>query len=468
MPLSPREFEKLKSSLRARQAGVEPTKKEPQETGFIEGVKSSFTERGKNVAESRQLVESGKQSLLSGLLQSSGQAAGMVGDVGFEAAKAVTPEPIKEVASSFAQSIAGTEPAQKAISAYEQLKQSNPEAVANLEAVFNIASLIPALKGGQIAGRTTAKAGATIAGQALETGADIVPTVGRTVKEVGAGTFKSAITPTVPEAERILAFKAKAPFSQRLKSAISGSPIYDESGKIVSAPITRADTALEQGIAGTQTMVGVQARRKSQELYKKTIEPAIKESTEVVTKDDLFKPIIDRIESTVEPGRKKALQDAFEAIQQEYADISNYDLATAQQVKQGLDEFVPNKVFRGQEIANEYRTLQNDMANAIRQKTYEALKDQNIRKSYIDYGNLKELEKVGIKAITEAGSKGGFGTFWSSAWDMATTPVRTVGGQVLYRVGNKLEFTAPKGIKTFGQYLKSKGYAKPKASKPLK
>ena len=464
MALSPQEFEKLKIQLQAKkQSGLANNQQFRSNEGFVGGIKNAFSEREKNIEEIARKGATGEQSDASGLLQTAGQVAGGIGDIGTEALSAITPQPVKDVATSFAKSLAGTDQAQKAIQSYEELKKSNPEAIANLEAVFNIATLIPALKTGQVG----AKIGATVAGQTLESGANLLPKTGRIISKTGASTFKSAITPNVQEAERILNYKAKAPFSQRLKSAITGSPIYDEAGQIVSAPITRGQTALEQGIAGTQTMVGVQSKRKSQQLYKNTIQPALANSKDVITKDELFSPILDRINKTVEPGRKKSLQDAFEAIQDEYKDVSNYSLEVAQEVKKGLDEFTPNKVFRGQEIANEYRTLQNDMANAIRQKTYISLKDSNIKKAYIDYGNLKELEKVGVKAITEAGSKGGFGTFWSSAWDMATTPVRTVGGQVLYRVGNKLEFNAPKGIETFGQYLKSQGYAKPKINKPL-
>ena len=82
---------------------------------------------------------------------------------------------------------------------------------------------------------------------------------------------------------------------------------------------------------------------------------------------------------------------------------------------------------------------------------------------YLDWANLDELEGLGIKAISEASFKGGSGTLLSGIWDMTTTPIKTVGGLTLYRVGDMLEFSAPKTmkIKSLGEYLTSLGYSKP-------
>jgi hypothetical protein len=72
-------------------------------------------------------------------------------------------------------------------------------------------------------------------------------------------------------------------------------------------------------------------------------------------------------------------------------------------------------------------------------------------------GDGGPIEIKGV-TITNATGKGGFGSFWTGMYDAATVPMKTVGGQVLYRVGNKLKFLAEKGVKTFGQFLKSRGY----------
>lgn len=163
--------------------------------GFIEGIKSAFKNRGQNVAQAKQQVETGQQNIASGLLQSSGQVAGLAGDVGFEAIKSVTPQPVKDIASGFAQSIAGTEPAQKAITAYEELKKNNPEAIANLEAVFNISTLIPALKGGQVLEQGLVKGGEGAVDLVTKLSKGISPVV----KDVAKGTSDSVVSAVKPE-----------------------------------------------------------------------------------------------------------------------------------------------------------------------------------------------------------------------------------------------------------------------------
>ena len=449
--------------------------------GFFEDAWDDIKETGRDIvgafrgAEEKidqidAAQERGEQGGFRSAFQRFGARTGAVSDAIGEAVigagKAVLPQGAEEAIASGTQAairpIVESEVVQDIVSRYQSLDEQTKRDIDSLIGVgklaLDVAGAGIAGKGAKVAGR----AGATVAGEAVSRSAGVVETLGRGIEATGSTVYRSAITPTAKEAERILTFRAQAPFSQRVKSALTGSPIYDEAGRIVTAPITRGQTALEKGIVGSPGRIGVEARRQNQQLYKTTIEPALQSSDAVVTKDELFAPIVERINTTAEPGRKKALQEAFEAIQEEYANVTQYDLVTAQKVKQGLDEFTPEKVFRGKSIASEYRTLQNDMANAIRRKTYDSLADVNIRKAYIDYGNLKELEKVGVKAISESGTKGGFGGFWSTMWDVATIPVKTVGGQVLYRVGNKLQFLGKKGIKTFGQYLKSKGYSRPK------
>ncbi|MBT9167848.1 MAG: hypothetical protein DDT19_01191 [Syntrophomonadaceae bacterium] len=180
-----------------------------------------------------------------------------------------------------------------------------------------------------------------------------------------------------------------------------------------------------------------------------------------MTKDELFAPVKEMIGKIVDPTRKKSMQNAFDALTEDYVGINSWTLEQAQALKRDLAKFTPSKLYRGQEVASEVRTLQHEMANAIRQKTYNSLRDVNIKQDYLDYANLSELENVGVKAISEAGLHAGFGGFWSTIYDMATTPIKTIGGKTLYRVGNLFEFVGEKGIKTFGEFLKKQGFNKP-------
>jgi hypothetical protein len=277
--------------------------------------------------------------------------------------------------------------------------------------------------------------------------------LGRALKGTGKSLYNTTFDATQRESEALLGYKANYPLSERISAVLAG--------KNLKEPITRADTAFRKGIKGTETMVGVQAKRLADGLYKKTILPALQKSKEVVTKDDLFSPIIKRIQNTLDPVRKQSFQDAFDFIQNAYKNVDNLDLVTANRIKSELDKFTPTKIFNGKEIANEYRTLANDMANAIREKTYKSI-GKEAKLKYLDLSNLIKLEQVGVKAISEAGFKGGSGGFITSMWNMATTPIKTVGGRTLYRVGDAFEFVGDKGIKFFGDFLSKKGIRKPR------
>jgi hypothetical protein len=284
------------------------------------------------------------------------------------------------------------------------------------------------------------------------------------VKKGGEVLYKSAFTPSVREAENILAYEASQPatFSRLYGAgAIKGNSAFK--------PITVGETALRSGVAGTEKQVGVQAKRVADTLYKKEIAPAVDSIDGVITKDELFAPIKERIAGITDPSKRKAYEDAFEALAEDYKDVIQYTFKEAQKLKSEIAEFTPAKVFRGQDVANEFRMLKADMADAIRQKTYDALKDVNIKQKYIDYGNLQELQKVGVKAISEGGLKGGFGGFWSTVYDKAMTPVKTVGGKVIYHIGDKLQVTAPKGFegKSFAEYLKAVGFLVPQVAEEV-
>lgn len=424
-------------------------------TGFLTGVKQDFNKRVDTAANAQVSALQGNQSDASAALQTIGQGAGFVGDLTTRALGAVTPDFIKKPLKAGIQKVAATESVQDMTDRYSEWKAQNPEAAANLESTVNISSLLPI---GAIAGKgaQAAKKGILVsAGKALEGSADAVTTAGRATKGAGSALYRSAITPNVKEAERILNYQANSPFLTRVSDTLTG--------KADNVPITRGQTALERGIAGTETMVGVQAKRVSDKLWKDEIAPAVAKSDVQMTKQELFATAAARIEATTDPTRRAALQNALDALAEDYAAFPDtFDLTKAQSLKRDLAEFTPAKIFKGQEVASEVRTLQADMADAIRQKTYDALADEGIKRKYLDWANLHELEKIGVKAISEGSFKGGSGTLVSGLWDMATVPIKTIGGQVLYRVGNKVEFLGNKGIKSFGQWLQQKGFEKPK------
>jgi hypothetical protein len=431
MALSPADFEKLKTQLSARKS-VPVQQAEP---GFVEGVSTAFSKRT-NAAADAQISD---QNPLSKILQTVGQGAGFVGDVGFEGIKALTPEPVEDVVEEAVSTVASTKPVQDVVQRYESWKEQNPEAAANLEATVNIASIIPAIKGGQLA----------IKGAAKGTEAALT-TTGKGLAETGKTVYRSSIRPTAREAERIIRFEGDDITYKNAQKA------GDNSVPKPNAPILRVDTGLEKGIAGTQKGMAVQARVESTKLWKENLEPALASSKARVSKDDLFAKARERVATEKEPSRRAQLQKALESLEEDYIDFTDADLLTANGIKSSLANFTPSKIFKGEEVASEVKTLKADMASAIRDKIYKELGGDS-KRAYIDYGNLKELEKIGVKPITEGGKLGGFGGFWTSLFDMATVPVKSVGGQVLYKVGNHLQFIGRPGITTFREYAESKG-----------
>lgn len=289
----------------------------------------------------------------------------------------------------------------------------------------------------------------------------VVSPVLNSVKPAGSFIYSRAFTPNVAEAERILAYEATKP---SVASKIYGAGALE--GNAAFKPITTAETALRSGIAGTEKQVGIQAKQVADTLYRTKIAPEVKGIKEIITKDELFSPLQSRINKIVDPSKKISYQNAYDSLVEDYAKIKSFSFEEAQALKSELAQFTPAKVFRGQDVANETRMLQADMASYIRERTYDALKNVNVKQQYIDYGNLQELQKVGVRAISEAGTKGGFGGFWSTMYDTAMTPVKTIGGKVLYKIGDKLQVTAPKGFegKSFSEYLKAVGYLAPQVA----
>lgn len=225
-----------------------------------------------------------------------------------------------------------------------------------------------------------------------------------------------------------------------------------------SKPITTGQTATELGIAGTEKGIGVKSKVAQHELYTKTIEPALKSDTTVIPKEDFIAKLQEKINNEPFAGRRAELQDGLDALSEEMD--STYTLESANKTKTSLDQFTQNKSFRGKEIANAYNQMKADFANLIRKTTYDSLKDVNIKRSYLDYSNLKELEKLGIKARTGGGFKGGFGGFWHSVWDSLVTPVTTMAGKYIYKVGDFLQFESPTPVKTVGEFIENQGITK--------
>jgi hypothetical protein len=334
---------------------------------------------------------------------------------------------------------------------FEQFKTKYPEAGQDIEDIVNIMGLLPTGKAvtqpAQVA-KTAAKISPSLATSAVTT----AKAIGTGLKATARGVTGLTLRPSPQTANKIIAFKAQV-------------PELDAIEKIMKAPITPAQTATEKGISGiTESSIGIQAQRIKNNLYKNKIKPTLENSTETITKEELFKPIEDKIASTVSDAQKKELIDTYNILKKEYKNTDSWNMLSADKLKDELDATLPEKIFRGKPVSSAYQELSFDMANAIREKIANVFRDVELKKDYYDYGNLKEISNLGSKAV----STGVKIESLRNLFKMLVTPISSVGGKYLYKLGNAFEFIADKGVKTFGEYLESKGFKMPPTKDGIK
>ncbi len=426
--LTPQEISNI-----AQQKGYEISFDKPQVEGIIGGIKEDISGRITKTLKAGERFQEGKQTLPETILQTGGQIVGGFTDIIMKGISAITPDIIEEPIKAGLGKIGQTETAQKAIQGYQSWAEKNPRAAADLEAAINIASLYPAAKSAQ----GIIKGGA----KATQLGFKAVSGTGKITAAGGKQIFKSAFDLTAKEAPLVQAYKAKVPFSQRFMAAVQGK-------KLPQAPITAGETALEKGLAGTETMIGVQAKRATTNLWDDMINPALSQTKEKVNMKSFFRDIEKRIvNETKDAARRKDLLDALKSLQDDYKHISNVSYSRLQGIKSDWAKFVPEKAYKGKPIAGAYNEVKNMAAEEARHKIYSVLGDE-VKQAYLDYGNLKGLMQWGQKAMTEGAFKGGFGSFMSAFYDITMTPIKTIGGKVIYKTGKGLELIGEKGAKT--------------------
>lgn len=270
---------------------------------------------------------------------------------------------------------------------------------------------------------------------------------GRATQAIGKGLFGSGFNTTAKEAPLIQAYKAKIPFWDRMILALKGTPSAQK-------PITRAETAIEQpGLIGTQTGIGIRAKRATQNIWNNIINPALEGTKNKVNMQSFFSELEKQIiTETPELARRKDLLTALKALQKDYTRVGNVSFPKLQSYKEGWAKFVPEKAYQGKPITGVFNEIKNKAADLARNKIYTEL-DDTVKRAYLDYGNLKGIMGIGQKSMQEAGFKGGFGSFVSSLYDIAATPVKTIGGKAIYKTGKGIEFIGEVGAKNVGEIL---------------
>lgn len=203
---------------------------------FGTGVVNKFNERDANVKEHIRATDAGEQNPVSEFIQKSGEAAGFAGDVGFEAVKALLPDDLKQGIKDALAGISSTEEAQGLAEKYTSWKSQNPELAEDLEAGFNVATVIPGIG----AGSKIVEKGVQIGADAAKAAAEAAPIVkeaaesaARNVSEEVASraessAIKSAQKRVVPDYES-LSGKGKGAL---IDETVSGKPRVEEGGII--------------------------------------------------------------------------------------------------------------------------------------------------------------------------------------------------------------------------------------------
>lgn len=270
--------------------------------------------------------------------------------------------------------------------------------------------------------------------------------VGTVVSGVGKVASKLPFPSSEAEEGLIQTYKAGKPFLQRIAAAIAGT---------TKAPRTTAETAFQKGLTGTERMVGVQAVKAGRNIWSKVIQPALDAVKEPVDIQSFFNDAETQIKSSVtELSRQNSLVNALNSIRDDYEGVTSVPLKQLQKYKEEWAKPVPQRAYRGEDITGALNNVRNTLAGLARTKIYNSI-GNDIRQSYIDYGNLKAIAAWARKESAGAKFKGGTGRFIGGLKDMILTPVATLAGQSVYALGQGLEVYGSAGLKTGEDWLKS-------------
>jgi hypothetical protein len=170
---------------------------------IVADVGQSFNERNKNVVQSKADVQSGKQGLFHGLLQSVGQAAGLVGDTlfaaGKEAVRSVAPSAIPAAKNVLAR-VASSKPVQEIAQAGGDFGAKHPIIAKDAAAIGNIASILPIGKIAQVATKGVTTGLKAAGSAALKAGEGVVARqTAKTASRTAETAFRDALDISRPK-----------------------------------------------------------------------------------------------------------------------------------------------------------------------------------------------------------------------------------------------------------------------------
>jgi len=294
------------------------------------------------------------------------------------------------------------------------------------------------------------KAGAKtyIGSKIISKGAELIAP---TIKKAGDIAYRTTIRPDQRIATMLKDFRAKYSLPERVVAAVKGKTLTGD-------PITPAETAARKGLVGTESMIGVQAKRASDAVFKKILNPAFETAKKAGEKVDMkvfVKEIGEEISKIEDPIRRDVLLEGFKPFSKAIGKLGKIDLDKLQNLKVDWAEFLPKAALKGQDVAAPLSQIRNLASQKARDYLYTKLGQFNplAKEAYLDYGNLQALQSMGVKAIQGQLITGGTGTTLRNVLDMTITPVSTIAGKTLYTAGKGLEFVGKAGAGTIGEAL---------------
>ncbi len=210
-------------------------------------------------------------------------------------------------------------------------------------------------------------------------------------------------------------------------------------------PVTATDTAYEAWIIGSKQRIGRVAERKANNIFKKTINPIMKQADDMWIKikySDLVKTAKESIKNSAKYSdtQKKTILENIDDLAKNYkwtTTLKNLDLE-----KQAIASKIPQKYQNMVKVPNELKVAQKELAKSFRNGVHSTIQKNfnvNSAKLYNDYANLKNLSKIWPKAATQSALKWWAGSFVTNATQQLITPVTTTAWKTIWTTWKALQ-----------------------------
>lgn len=435
---------------RRRQMAAEYDAKNKKDPNYFQRVAGQYKESAENITSgiqegAEQMEKGGVVNALRGAKTSALRTVGGVAEATFAP---ITEAPIvKQGLEKLGEGIAKIPGVDWLVQKSQELEESNPELAKDLKNIVDIAVLGAGSGGVKAVEKGVGNVAKSAELPIKEATSNTLIKTGSGLKSAGKKLYDITVKSEEPVLMAKQAYDAARPsLFERVSGFLTGNKIPKAKSNVKSV-ITESETAARQGLVGTEWQLGAQAKRAMGKIWDDTINPMLKANKEKFNMKSFIDDLrADITKNTSDITRKKSLLKALDAFADDYKNVSNFTLSKLQKYKQGWAEFLPSKVYKGEEVTAAVGEIRNIAARKARQIIYEKLGPE-AKQAYIDYSNLQSIAKAGIKSVDPLRSKSAFKQAWEFLLDTGVTPVTTLAGQVLYKTGEGLEFIGKEGAK---------------------